>query len=236
MMYVETHDHTLGTSSCDLNRRLRLSELFTWFQEAAIRQTSDMGMGREKTFDRGLLWIVTQWRVEIERLPEYGERVTLETWPGRTMHIFFTRFYRMLDSAGNVLCRASALWALMDRDSRKIVFPEEMGVSIEGIEMDGQCAIPRPPRALPQTEELRYTVPFSVLDLNGHMNNTRYFDLMQDALYGLKRGAPPKLILCEYNGEAKLGDNITVRFGGQENDIYLTGETEKRLFRMRLTY
>ncbi|MBQ6756943.1 MAG: hypothetical protein IJP43_08415 [Oscillospiraceae bacterium] len=236
MMYIETHDYTLGTAHCDVNRRLRLSELFTWFQEAAIHQTSEMGMGREMTLDKGLLWIVTQWRVEITRLPEYDEHVTLETWPGRTMHIFFTRFYRIKDDAGNILVQASALWALMDKESRKIVFPEEMGVHIEGTEVEGQCAIPRPPRAIPQTSESRYTVTYSVLDLNGHMNNTRYFDLMQDALYDLKKGAPPKLILCEYNGEARLGDDILVKFGEADSEVYLTGEAEKRLFRMRLTY
>ena len=107
---------------------------------------------------------------------------------------------------------------------------------IEGTEVEGQCAIPRPPRAIPQTSESRYTVTYSVLDLNGHMNNTRYFDLMQDALYDLKKGAPPKLILCEYNGEARLGDDILVKFGEADSEVYLTGEAEKRLFRMRLTY
>lgn len=235
-MQIEAHEYKLSTAHCDLNRRLRLSELFTWFQEAAARQTAEMGLGPEATLTKGLLWIVTQWRVEISRLPEYGERVRLETWPGRILHIFFTRFYRLTDSEGRVLVQASALWALMDDKSRRIVPPAELGVVFEPVALEGQCPIPRPPKAIPASEEKRFSVTFSVLDINGHMNNTRYFDLAQDALYEVKKAAPPRLILCEYNGEAKLGDEISVKYGSDGDDVYLTGETDRRLFRMRLSY
>ena len=131
-MNIESCSYKLLTGNCDVNRRLRLSELFNWFQEAAIRHTEIMGMGRTKTLDRGLLWIVIQWRVEIERLPEYDEIVTVETWPGTTMHVFFPRYFRIKDSKGNYLVQASSLWALMDQETRHVVFPEEAGIAIEG--------------------------------------------------------------------------------------------------------
>ncbi|MBQ6235656.1 MAG: hypothetical protein IJK54_07025, partial [Clostridia bacterium] len=74
------------SSDTDANRNLRLSRLFTLLQEASIAHTTELGMGREKTLDRGLLWIVTLQRANIARLPVYDETVVLKSWPGKTMH------------------------------------------------------------------------------------------------------------------------------------------------------
>ena len=52
-------------------RRLRTSELFRLLQEASIRHTEQLGMGREMTLDKGLLWIVTLQEAEIARMPVY---------------------------------------------------------------------------------------------------------------------------------------------------------------------
>ncbi|MBR4769270.1 MAG: hypothetical protein IK088_09900 [Lachnospiraceae bacterium] len=235
-MNIESCSYKLLTGNCDVNRRLRLSELFNWFQEAAIRHTEIMGMGRTKTLDRGLLWIVIQWRVEIERLPEYDEIVTVETWPGTTMHVFFPRYFRIKDSKGHILVQASSLWALMDQETRHVVFPEEAGIAIEGTAVDGQPVLPKPPRIGDLSSEQTYTVSYSVLDLNGHMNNTRYFDLVQDVLYREKKAVPPKLIQCEYSSEAKYGETITVKYGEADHVVSILGEADRRVFRMTFTY
>ena len=52
-------------------RRLRISTMFEWFQEGSITHTEELGCGREKTLDKGLLWVVTLQRAEIGRLPLY---------------------------------------------------------------------------------------------------------------------------------------------------------------------
>ena len=57
----------LRSKDVDMHRRLRTSVLFELLQEAAIAHTEALGMGREKTLDRGLLWIVTMQSAEIRR-------------------------------------------------------------------------------------------------------------------------------------------------------------------------
>ena len=58
-MSIYSIEYRILSSDTDANRRLRLSRLFTLLQEASIAHTTELGMGREKTLDRGLLWIVT---------------------------------------------------------------------------------------------------------------------------------------------------------------------------------
>ena len=91
------------SSDVDMSRSLRLSILFTLVQEAAIAHTIELGVPRQKTLDRGLLWVVTQYRARIYRLPQYDEDVRLVSWPGRTMHLFFPRYFRLEGLEGELL-------------------------------------------------------------------------------------------------------------------------------------
>ena len=233
---VYTKTLKLRNADVDQYRRLRPSVLFGMLQEAAIAHTEALGMGREKTLDRGLLWIVALQRVSIRRMPVYDETVTLYSWPGKTMHLFFPRYFRMTDAAGEVLLEGSALWSLMSEKKRSVVFPKEHEVEIPGVVTGWETPLPHPARPIPQTGETRFTVPYSYIDLNGHMNNVRYFDLAEDVL-------PPELhrmtlreLHVDYSSEARLGEELTPRWGRDGDRWYLTGEAGKRVFRMLLVY
>ena len=223
-------------SDTDLYRRLRLSRLFTLLQEAAIAHTELLGAGKEKTLDRGLLWVITRQQAEITRLPVYNETIRLTSLPGNMMHAFFPRYYRITDVEGNELVNAAALWALMDRESRTMAAPEKAGVTVSGAAPLWKAIWPRAPK-LPATEETRtFRVPYSYLDLNGHMNNTRYFDLAEDLMPAGLRAAAVRDIRMEYTGEARPEETLTLRCSAENGEFLLSGEAEKRLFRLGLRY
>ena len=224
--------------SCDVDRfrRLRLSALFTMLQEASIAHTTELGMGREKTLDRGLLWVVTLEQAEIRRLPEYNEHIRLESWPNPTMHLYFPRSYRVLGPSGEILLEAGAIWALMDQKTRHIVFPEQYGVTIDGTNGKDDPPFPRPPKMPELTDSLSYVVPYSFLDLNGHMNNTRYLDLAEDFMPGDLRAGQIERIRIEFSSEAKEAETMMLRTAASEHAFAMSGETDRRLFRLLMEY
>ena len=222
-------------SDVDMHWRLRLSRLFTFLQEAAIAHTEALGMGREMTLDRGYLWVVTIQQAKITRLPVYDEDVVLESLPGKMMHTFFPRHTRLLDADGSELVNASALWMLMDAKNRSMVFPEQAGVYIEDGKADW-AYWPKSPR-LPKGEpNASFTVPYSYVDLNGHMNNTRYFDLAEDFMPPELRDAAVREIGTEYTGEAKLGEDMNLTLWREDNQFRISGATDKKLFRISFVY
>ncbi len=235
-MSVYREEIHLRAKDVDMHRRLRTSELFRLLQEASIRHTEQLGMGRDKTLDKGLLWVLTLQRAEIARMPEYDEHVVLKSWPGRTMHLLFPRYYSMETDRGEPLLKASALWCLVGQESRKFVFPERYGVTIEGVSTGEEIAMPGAPARLPFTEERAFRVPYSYVDLNGHMNNTRYFDLAEDCIDASAAGRALRLVNVEYVSEARLGEEFSVRWGVENGAYFLCGEGEKCVFRMRLEY
>lgn len=181
-MSVYREELLLRSKDVDLHRRLRTSRLFELLQEASIRHTEQLGMGREKTLDKGILWVVGLQRAEITRMPVYDEQIVLKSWPGETMHFFFPRYYQVETAAGEVLVRASAMWMLVDSETRKLVNPESYGVVIDGVRTGEEIRMPSAPVRLETTETRPFRVPYSYVDLNGHMNNTRYFDLAEDCI------------------------------------------------------
>ena len=236
MTDVYTREYRLRSTDVDMYRRLRLSTMFVMLQEASIAHTEQLGMGRDKTLDRGLLWVVTHYAARIARLPEYDEEITLSSWPGNTIHVLFPRFYRLTDAAGAPLVEVSALWALMDGHTRAFAFPEDHGIVIGGVVTGNEIPLPRPPRT-PEPEAVReYTPPYSCVDLNGHMNNTRYFDLAEDLMPAELRARPLREIAAEFAGELRLGDPARLLLRRDGAEFHLAGENEKRLFRICLRY
>lgn len=229
----------LGSEHVDCFRRLRPSTLFELLQTASIRHTTALGMGREKTLDRGLLWIVARQYVAIDRMPTYDERVTLRSWPGKTMHVLFPRYYELVGRGGETLARGSALWSLMDSTTRATVFPEEYGVEIAGVETGRETPYLMKLPALETPNRFSFTVPYSCVDLNGHMNNTRYFDLAEDKLPAARAGKLLREVRTEYSAEAPLGATLDVAWGEADGTYFLSGvnaETGRKCFRMGLTY
>ena len=268
-MSVYERRFRLKSSDVDKDRRLRTSVLFSMLQEAAIAHTEELGMGREKTLDRGLLWIVTLQRAEIERMPLYDEDVVLRSWPGRTMHLLFPRYFSLETEAGEPLLRASSIWSLIDARTRAIVFPEKHGIEIEGVTTGAEIALPSAPRpvgangladgAAPKirTAERSFTVPYSFVDLNGHMNNTKYFDLAEDMIFDLEgksaadqpvtkaaaaadhpaaKAPAPKLICSEFSREVRLGETITISLSSDAGKHFILGTAAdgKPCFKLRI--
>ncbi|MBQ7692947.1 MAG: hypothetical protein IJT29_04980 [Oscillospiraceae bacterium] len=235
-MSVYSTQLRLRNKDVNLHRKLRTSVLFELMQEASIRHTEELGMGREMTLDRGLLWMVTLQRAEIVRMPAYDECITLESWPGETMHLLFPRYYRVLDEKGETLLSASALWALVDQEARRMVFPDRYGIVIPGSVTGHEIALPSPPRRAEAGAITDFTVPFSYVDLNGHMNNTRYFDLAEDLTPAAREGRALREIAVEYATEARLSDTLRVTVQEDGDRFRVSGDTEKKIFRMELRY
>ena len=226
----------LGSEHVDCFRRLRTSTLFELLQTASIRHTEELGVGRDKTLDRGLLWVNVRQYVLIARMPAYDERITLRSWPGRTLRVLFPRYYEILSERGEPLVRGSAVWSLMNAESRTAAFPDEHCIEIAGTETGRE--LPYLTRILTTETPNRFdfTVPYSYVDLNGHMNNTRYFDLIEDRLPAVKAGKLLREIHTEYAAEAKLDAVLHVAWGEEKDRYYVNASTDRTCFRMGLRY
>ena len=235
-MSIYRQDFQLLSSDVDMSRAMRLSTLFSRLQEAAIAHTIELGVTRELTLDRGLLWAVTQYNVNFHRLPVYDEKVSLLSWPGRTMHLYFPRYFRLVDTNGKVLMDASSLWVLIDEKTRGIVFPEAYDIYIKEVVTGNELPLPGRLRKTETPEKSSFTVPYSCVDLNGHMNNARYYDLALDLMPQELRSLRLRELTSEHIGEAHLGDVLSVGCSASDRSFDIRGEKDKPVFRMKFEF
>ena len=151
------------------------------------------------------------------------------------MHVLFPRYSRLTGEDGEVLAESSALWILMDENTRGRVFPEQAGVFVPGAKNAPAIPLPRA-LSMAKGEDTPFGVPYSYADINGHMNNARLMDLAEDVMPDELRKMNVREIEAEYCAEAKPGDRLTLRSERQDGVFRLSGEMERPVFKLALRY
>ena len=171
--------HAAATDRYD---RLKASHILRFMQEVAGEHSARLGADRTHLMEKGLFWAVIRHRVQITRLPHSRETIRIETWPMPTTRTAYPRSTIAYDETGNECFRCISLWVLMDEKSRAMVLPGKSGVEVN--ELLRGCELATPGSMIPRemaectTRQVRYTD----LDVNGHMNNCRYLDWIDDLL------------------------------------------------------
>ena len=216
------------------DRGLSTRELFVWLQDAAGEQCAPYHLAGDDLRKLGLMWVVVRYLIRVPRWPEPGETLRLLTWPGATRHSMMPRFYRLLDAAGECIASGSSVWTVVDRETRKMVNPDEHGVILEALSTGLEERRPPAPARLPTEAFEDYSVTAGVLDTNGHMNNTRYYDLAERCIG--REGGRPRRIVTEHQSEIREGERMRVSWGREGERYYIEGANELPVFRMELDY
>ena len=209
--------HTVDALATDRFGKLKPSMLLYYLQEAAGAHFATLEDKTAPIAGKRLFWAVTRHRLVISRLPRLGEKITVETWPMPTTRVAYPRAVAFYDENGRELARAISLWVLMDMESRAMVLPGKSGVTVNGILRGCEPEVPKSlmPKELPNS--VTHTVTYSLLDKNGHMNNTRYLDWVSDLLPAAfhQSHCPAEIVLC-YLSEALEGQHISLCYGLSE--------------------
>ena len=207
---IYTKKFHIPSFAADRFDRLKPSYLLGLAQEVAGDHSALLGADYANT---GLYWVVTRLKVQITRLPTSGETVTLETWPMPTTRVAYPRSTIAYDEAGQEIFRMLSLWVLMDPASRAMVLPGKSGVAIEGTVRGLEPAIPRSLAPQAMENQMLRRVHYTQLDVNGHMNNTRYLDWVEDLLPAeFHREHPVKEFTVCYLNEALEGEEVALNW------------------------
>ena len=209
MEHSYTAHFTVTPLHADCFGRCKPSGLLRFAQDAAEAHCLRLGADWDTMAKKNYFWAVIRQRIEITRLPETGETVTVKTWPMPTTRVAYPRATEGFDEAGNSLFKVISIWVIMDMQSRTMVLPVKSGVVVDGISFGTELKAPGGlPLCAPEQENLR-TVSFSDLDINGHMNNTRYLDWICDLLpAAYHKDHPLKAVTICYMSEALEGQQL----------------------------
>ncbi len=207
---IYEREWTLDTLVTDCFGYLKPSAVLYFVQEMAGQHVTRMALNPAPE-QKGLLWAIIRHRVQITRLPRKGETIHLETWPMPTTRVAYPRSVVAYDEDHQELFRSISLWVLMDRDTRAMVLPGRSGIAVSGILRGNELPSPGSLTPAQCSASVRRRVCFTDLDVNNHMNNTRYVEWAMDLLPS-RFHADHRLedITMCYLDEAREGDELEI--------------------------
>ena len=208
---IYQQDFEIRDICVDRYGRLKPSTILYFAQEVAGQHCTELALDYDTLARRRLFWAVTRHRVQVTRLPMRGETVHIETWPMPTTRVAYPRSMVAYDTDGNECFRSISLWVLMDLDTRNMILPGKSGIVVSGTLRGTELALPNGLVPKPMTNGHSRDVCFTDLDRNGHMNNTKYMDWIDDLLpSAFHEEHPVKEFTVCYHSEAREGQNLAL--------------------------
>ena len=123
---------------------------------------------------------MTDYAIEIDRLQKKKKKVTITTEAISYNKIFCYRNFYITDEAGQQIMLFKTTFALMDYETRKVAeVPDEVVAPYGADKIKKLFRGPRY-KTLENPLEILYRVRYFDLDMNGHVNNSKYLEWMLD--------------------------------------------------------
>lgn len=197
-------------SEVDASKRASAEAVCAWLQEAAGNHAARLGCAVDDLLPRGLTWVLTRLRVDLDRLPSWREEVEVSTWPSGVDRSWALREFRLTDSGGAAIGVAVTAWAILDLASRRPMSPP---VELAEIARDTPPRVRGGPLAkVPELSDPETSRPIEVrfadLDLNRHANNVRMVGWVLEGLPDAVHFGTLRRLDVEFRAEALLGDAL----------------------------
>mgnify|MGYP000174542892 FL=1 len=213
-----TFDSRIRYSETDETGALSLLGVINYLQDCSTFQSEDIGLGVEYLEEKKRAWLLSSWRIVIDRYPVLGERIKIGTWATSSKGIYGYRDFVIMDQDGNYLVRAESIWFFCDTE--KMVPVRVMPEDVAAYGNEEALDLGKAPRKILIPEEYEEGIPVIIathhLDTNHHVNNAQYVDIAREAVPCTKM---VKGIRADYKKAAVLGEILVPR-------VTKTGEDE----------
>ncbi len=155
-----------------------------YLQEAAGHHAQALGVSMQDLLREGRAWVLAHLRLQVERLPQWGQEVVVETWPSGLDGLYATREFVLHAESSDPIARGTSAWLVIDTEQRRPLRPPRALHTIET--PDRSPPLPHATDDLPvptRTDcERSFAVRYHDLDLNRHVNNVRYLEWALETL------------------------------------------------------
>ena len=181
-----TNEYEINSLLLNPHQRLGLFGLLNLLQDTAWNHAHYRGHGFEDTKEKGLIWALTRQKLHMNHWPKWRDQVRICTWVRPINSPFASRDFEIYQGDKKI-GESTTSWLTLDLKTRKpkrvnpaeydMIFKEDgcLTIKTEKIEIQKELL------AKPEFHSA-FRVRNSDLDVNGHVNNTRYAQWVLDAI------------------------------------------------------
>ncbi|AKP66953.1 acyl-[acyl-carrier-protein] thioesterase [Companilactobacillus ginsenosidimutans] len=162
---------------------IKISALLDVMLLASENQLKQKNADSVSMVKRGLGWVVTQYHMDIDKMPEVGQKLQVSTRATSYNKFFFYRDFWIDDMDGNRMVTLESAFVIIDINKRKIVSAADNLQDMFGSRQTNKIkrfARLKAPDAFDSKNPQH--IGYYNIDVNRHVNNTYYFDWMVDSL------------------------------------------------------
>lgn len=233
-------EHTFDASDVDFLGKAKLSAVQRVFQSAAAADCKRLGMGTARLGEKNQGWIISRMRYKFERMPRLDDCLTFETWQTPPGNCEFIRVLRIADENGAVVAEGVSRWCIIDIPTAKPVLSADTDYD-RSLPFDEDNPFKDGLKRLNDDGEWDFAfeekIRLSKIDVNRHLNNTRYFDLVFDCF---QTGEYEKVEIegfqMDFRSQVKVGETIEVYRRQDGRTLWFKGEVcGRKVFAARMT-
>jgi acyl-ACP thioesterase len=177
---VASFNFPIESYVCDFTEKATLPVIGNFILDAASIHAQQRGFGYNQISKDNVAWVLSRLSIEMEEYPCHDQKLTVETWVENVAHFFTQRCFCFINEAGKVIGYARTIWAAIDVESRRpidiFLWRPDLKVFIES---EKNCPIGKMAK-IPPVEGIEstmgYTVRYSDIDINKHMNSIKYVE------------------------------------------------------------
>lgn len=185
-----TIEHQVRYSEVSTSGKADIAQIACFFQDCASFHSDSVGAGaRQLRTEKGCVWMLNSWQIEVDRYPDYGEKLKIVTNPYHFDKVFAKRNFMLYDESGARIAAANSYWFMFDI---RTLHPRRLTEDITTVYELGE---PEPmreyaPRMIRFSKEEHAAAaeadPIMIrrawCDTNHHMNNVWYIRLGMELL------------------------------------------------------
>jgi len=172
---------------CDAYGHLNNANYARYMEEAAFEASASVGYSKARYESMGFLWLAHETEIEFLLPVVYGDTVTVTTWVGDFRRVRSRRYYEFRKIGSDALvARATTDWVYLEAATqRPAIVPVEMIEAFAPEGIDNVVTLPRkrfpaPPAPPPGVFKMRRRVEWRDIDTAHHVNNSVYFNYIED--------------------------------------------------------
>ncbi len=197
----------------DFTNRLRIDSLFIYLQDIAAAHADKLNLGYKALTEYNFAWVLLWVKAEVDSLPRFGEEIKIKTWPKKKYKLYSLRDFFVYSSNGQIIIKATTAWLPINMKTKRIIDTSSLPAPINY--QKNESAINELPEKItePDNRELIFSrqMRYTDLDLNQHVNNIRYIELIMDSFskdhyekFQLKNIAVNFVTESKYNDEIDI--------------------------------
>jgi len=165
---------------CDFTEKATITVISRFLLDAASIHAQLRGFGYEQISRDNVAWVLSRLSIQMDEYPDHNQDLIVETWIETVSRLFTQRCFCFINETGKIIGYARTIWAAIDMQTRRpIDIPTWRPDMLQYVDEDKPCPIEKMNKIPPAEgidSVMGYTVRYSDIDINKHMNSVKYIE------------------------------------------------------------